>query len=122
MDSRIQLISFVLLSAFLVGCAGAPRTTVIAKDETTSILLVGDLVGGTVELSNGFRHTISKEDLQKSIANISSVKDSPDQKLDRVLLTVDPGEIEVKFMRRDGKLIKRRLFLVPGITNEVRLN
>ena len=90
-------------------------------DEATSILIVGDLLGGTIELSNGFRHTVTKDDFQKSLSNLYSVKDSPDQKNDRVLLNVDPGELEITFTKSDGTLLKRRLFVSPGVTNEVRL-
>lgn len=113
--------SLLLMLSVMAGCAGAPRTSVVGTDEVTSILIIGDLLGGTVELSNGYRHTVNKDDLQKSISNIYSVKDSPDQKTDRVLLNVDPGELAISFVRQDGKLIQRRLFVSPGIINEVRL-
>lgn len=114
-------LTLLLILGMVAGCAGAPRTTVMGTDEVTSILLVGDLLGGTVQLSNGFSRTIGEDDLQKSITNIYSVKDSPDQKMDQVLLNVDPGEMELSFTRRDGKVFERRLHVTPGITNEVRL-
>lgn len=115
-------LSLLLGMIVLVGCAGAPRTAVIGTDEVTSIVLVGNLQGGTVELSNGFRHTITKEDLQKSISNIYSVKDSPSQKAERVVLNVDPGDLSLTFTRPDGRVLQRRLFVSPGVVNEVRLN
>ena len=123
MNRRRHFSSLTLLLIFgmVAGCAGAPRTTVIGTDEVTSILLVGDLLGGTVQLSNGFSRTIGEDDLRKSITNIYSVKDSPDQKMDQVLLNVDPGEMELSFTRRDGKVFERRLYVTPGITIEVRL-
>lgn len=114
-------LTLLLILGFVAGCAAAPRITVMGTDEVTSILLVGELLGGTVQLGNGFSRTISEDDLQKSITNIYSVKDSPDQKLDRVLLNVDPGEMELSFTRRDGKVFERRIYVSPGITNEVRI-
>ena len=119
--SHFSSLTLLLILGMVAGCAGAPRTTVIGTDEVTSILLVGDLLGGTVQLSNGFSRTIGEDDLQKSITNIYSVKDSPDQKMDQVLLNVDPGEMELSFTRRDGKVFERRLYVTPGITIEVRL-
>jgi hypothetical protein len=113
--------SMLLVLSMLAGCAGAPRTMVVGTDEVTSILLIGDLLGGTVELSNGFSHTIGEDDLQKSVSNIYSVKNAPDENMQRVLLKVDSGELEISFTRRDGKRIQRRLFVSPGVTNEVRL-
>ena len=123
MIRRRHIVSFSMLLALsmLAGCAGAPRTTVVGTDEVTSILLIGDLLGGTVNLSNGFSHTIVEDDLQKSVSNIYSVKNAPDENLQRVLLNVDPGELEINFTRRDGKRTEKRLFVSPGITNEVRL-
>lgn len=114
-------LTLLLILGMVAGCAGAPRTTVMGTDEVTSILLVGDLLGGTVQLSNGFSRTIGEDDLQKSITSMHTVKDSPDQKMDQVLLNVDPGEMELSFTRRDGKVFDRRLYVSPGITNEVRL-
>ena len=119
--SHFSSLTLLLIFGMVAGCAGAPRTTVIGTDEVTSILLVGDLLGGTVQLSNGFSRTIGEDDLRKSITNIYSVKDSPDQKMDQVLLNVDPGEMELSFTRRDGKVFERRLYVTPGITIEVRL-
>lgn len=123
MIRRRHLASFSMLVilSMLAGCAAAPRTTVVGTDEVTSILLIGNLLGGTIELSNGFNHTIGEDDLQKSIANIYSVKNTPDENLDRVLLNVDPGEMKISFTQSDGKRIQRRLFVSPGVTNEVRL-
>lgn len=118
---RFSSLALLLIVGIVAGCAGAPRTMVLATDEKTSILLIGDLLGGTVQLSNGFSRTISKSDLQKSISNIFSVKDSSDQKLERVLLNVDPGELVLSFTWRDGKVFKRRVYVSPGITNEVRI-
>lgn len=114
-------LTLLLILGMVAGCAGAPRTTVMGTDEVTSILLVGDLLGGTVQLSNGFSRTIGEDDLQKSITSMHTVKDSPDQKMDQVLLNVDPGEMELSFTRRDGKVFDRRLYVSPGITNKVRL-
>lgn len=119
--SHFSSLTLLLILGMVAGCAGASRTTVIGTDEVTSILLVGDLLGGTVQLSNGFSRTIGEDDLRKSITNIYSVKDSPDQKMDQVLLNVDPGEMELSFTRRDGKVFERRLYVTPGITIEVRL-
>jgi len=115
-------LAFVVMFGILAGCGGAPRTTVIVSEEVTSILLVGNLLGGTVQLSNGFSRTIVEDDLQKSITNIYSVNDSPDQKLQRVTLNVDPGETMLSFERSDGSIFKKRLYVSPGITTEVRIN
>lgn len=113
----------VVLTLFLIAaCAGAPRTTVLGVDEQSSILLVGQLIGGTVQLSNGFTRTIGKDDLQKSVTDIYSVKDAPDQRLDRVLLSVDPGELEVVFTNSDGRQSKRHIYVTPGTTSQVRLD
>lgn len=123
--NRLNLLSatsMLLVLCVLTGCAGAPRTTIVGVDEKTSILLVGHLLGGTVMLSNGFSRTIGKDDLQKSVTDIYSVKSSPDQLLDHVLLDVNPGDLEIVFTSSGGQQAKRRIFVTPGITNQVRFD
>jgi hypothetical protein len=117
----LLLVSLSTAIASMVGCASAPVSKVTATDETTAIILVGDLLGGTVSLSNGFVHTIGEDDLQRSPTNLPSVKDSAAQKREYVLLQVDPGEIRLEFSAADGKTFKRQLFVAPGVTHEVRL-
>lgn len=118
----VALAALIVAALVLPGCKASPRTTVLAKDEQTALLLVGDLLGGTVELDNGYRLNVTEDVLQKSITNVGIVKDSPDQLRDRVLLRVDPGEARLRFVAADGKVTERNIFVTPGVTKELRLN
>jgi hypothetical protein len=107
----------------ITGCSGTPTTTVIARDEITSVLLVGNLVGGAVVFNNGFQKTILKADLQdKLVTNLSTIRNSEYQNLDKVLFRVEPGELTVSFTSPNGKKTNRNIFITPGITNELRLD
>ena len=117
----IKPLLFIVLLV-LVGCSGTPTTTTLARDETTSILLVGHLVGGVVEFGNGFKKTIKEDDLLDPPVSIITVKDSVYQQLEKALFRVEPGELIVNFVASDGTKKNRRIFAVPGITNEVRLD
>jgi hypothetical protein len=116
----------IFLSAailIMTGCSGSPVTTTMAKDEVTSVLLVGKLIGGTVEFDNGFRRTIAENDLQESpLYDQPLVRDTYYQKLDRVLFRVKPGELNLSFTSIDGKKTDRKIFVSPDITNEIRLD
>jgi hypothetical protein len=113
---------FFFVASILGACGSAPRSENTVIDEKSSITISGkQLVGLTVELANGFSHTIVKADIIKDVTKLTSVKRSKDEKFQSVLFMVNTGEVNAKAMRGSALVASKTFFISKGATYQWKI-
>jgi hypothetical protein len=117
-----QYLLFFFVASMLSACGSAPHSQNTVIEEKSSITVSGkQLIGLTVELANGFSHTIVKADIIKDVTKLPSVKRSKDEKFQSVLFLVNTGEVNAKAMRGSALVASKTFFISKGATYQWKI-
>lgn len=113
----------VFLLVTIAACGSAPHSQSTVIDEKSSIQISGpNLVGLTLSLQNGFRHTFSNEDLIKDVTRLKSIERSKDEQYQIVNIGVDSGEVRASIYRGAELINSKTFFVSKGTVYQWRIN
>jgi len=116
-------IIIVVLLSLLSACGSAPSSQNTVIDEKSSITLHGaQLIGLTIELSNGFQHTIVKNDIAKDVTRLPSIKRKPSENFQTVTFNVSAGEVNAKVMSGSTLVASKTFFISKGATYQWKIH
>ena len=111
---------WILLATMLAACGGRQQSQSGVEPDTVLHLYGADLVGAEVAVA-GKVVLVSESDLVPYPIPVGGAKDVEKERLQHVVIRLNPGTHHLVIRRDSGVLVDRQLYFSNGQTRELRV-